>query len=47
MDNSVFDVLTNEQIIALCLYEMTWFGYTEEDIANRLNMLGNEEEINK
>lgn len=44
IDNNVLKRFRYEQIVALCLYEMTWFGYSEVDIANKLNNLGNEEE---
>lgn len=44
IDMKVLNRFRNEQIVALCLYEMTWFGYSEVDIANKLNNLGNEEE---
>ena len=42
IENSVLSRFTNEQIVALCLYEMTWFGSTEEEITNKLNNLGEE-----
>ncbi|WP_256762445.1 DUF6557 family protein [Cohnella sp. WQ 127256] len=44
IDNNVLKRFRYEQIVALCLCEMTWFGYSEIDIANKLNNLGNEEE---
>ncbi|WP_435921536.1 DUF6557 family protein [Paenibacillus sp. DYY-L-2] len=30
INNTVLERFSKEQIVALCLYEMTWFGFSEE-----------------
>lgn len=37
--DKVFEHLSNEEIVALCLYEMTWFGITEDEVINSINNL--------
>lgn len=36
MNNNVFEKFSKEQIVAHCLYEMTWFGFSEEKILSRI-----------
>ena len=35
------DILSNEEIVAACLYEMTFFGYEEKDVMNEKTKLEN------
>ncbi|WP_434751569.1 DUF6557 family protein [Paenibacillus amylolyticus] len=42
MDQQVFEKFTVEQIVALCLVEMTWFGFSEERIKDRIDHLEDE-----
>lgn len=35
LNNTVLENFSKEQIGALCLYEMTWFGFSEEVILSR------------
>lgn len=43
VNNSVLEKFSAEQIVALCLYEMTWFGFSEEKILSRLVNLEEDE----
>uniref|UniRef100_UPI00403F84CD DUF6557 family protein n=1 Tax=Paenibacillus sp. FSL R5-0341 TaxID=2921636 RepID=UPI00403F84CD len=35
-------IIFREQIVALCLYEMNWLGFTEEQIKSKTDNLENE-----
>ncbi|MDT0122433.1 hypothetical protein Q9R46_07265 [Paenibacillus sp. RRE4] len=39
VDQQVLEQFSNEQIVALCLVEMTWFGFSEEQIKDRIDHL--------
>lgn len=43
VDQQVLESFSDEQIVALCLYEMTWFGFSEEQIKQNADNLENEE----
>ncbi|GGH60264.1 hypothetical protein GCM10008014_34630 [Paenibacillus silvae] len=43
VDQQVLESFSDEHIVALCLYEMTWFGFSEEQIKNSTDNLENEE----
>lgn len=42
VDHKAIDNFSSEQIVALCLYEMTWFGFTEEQIKSKTDNLEND-----
>lgn len=37
--DKIVKFLSNEQIVALCLYEMTWHGLTEDEVINWANKI--------
>lgn len=39
--DKVFKILSTEQIVALCLYEMTWHGLSENEVINWANNIDN------
>jgi len=40
IESSVIDRFSFEEIVALCLYEMTWYGYDEDTIQNVRSDMG-------
>lgn len=42
VDHKAIDNFSSEQIVALCLYEMTWLGFTEEQIKSKTDNLEND-----
>lgn len=43
INNSLLENFSAEQIVSLCLYEMTWFGFSEKKILSRLENLKEDE----
>jgi len=42
IDEELFSTMSLEEIVAYCLYEMTWGGYTQEDIYEHIeDVFGN------
>ncbi|WP_145048177.1 MULTISPECIES: DUF6557 family protein [Paenibacillus] len=41
VDQQVLDNFSSEQIMALCLYEMTWFGFSEAQIKHKADNFEN------
>ncbi|WP_445739053.1 DUF6557 family protein [Paenibacillus sp. FSL K6-4396] len=42
VDHKVIENFSSEQIVTLCLYEMTWLGFTEEQIKSKTDNLEND-----
>ncbi len=37
VDDKLFNKMSNKKIVALCLCEMTWAGFTQDEIRGRVN----------